>query len=153
MEMNTTVVDRAAAPVGWNWPGGADRSADRGSVRVGMPLSSLALTEDEYIDELRQLYLFTDDREVSTFLKRRPHLMDLLFEALVPIRRSFPAYEQRHLKIHVDPESGQRSLFVLIVTSEQTAAALARLENLDQDWWLEALPRAKGEMVISLRLV
>jgi hypothetical protein len=44
-------------------------------------------------------------------------------------------------------------LFVYIQTPLPVTAAREKLEQLDEEWWLDALPRAGGRLNIALEYV
>jgi hypothetical protein len=55
------------------------------------------------------------------------------------------------LEVVADPEAlGDKQLFVLIRTEHARKVARGLLAELDQAWWLNALPAAEGKMEIAL---
>ena len=102
------------------------------------------------ISELNRLYEFKDDL-VESFLKENPSLGSLLFEAHKIIQEYFDPEVAMALEVVADPEAlGDRQLFVLIRTELARQEARAHLAELDQGWWLDALPATEGKMEIAL---
>lgn len=97
------------------------------------------------------LYDFRRPREVSTFLQAHPFLLPLLVEAHRKIAEYFDPSAKSILEVITDLESeGGRELFVLVPTHDTPEEALSRLERLDQEWWLDVLPQARGKMTIDV---
>jgi len=109
-----------------------------------------ATPADELISELNGLYEFKDDL-VENFVVENPSLSGLLFEAYKIIPGFFASEVKMALEVVADPEAlGDRQLFVLIRTVLPRKEARQGLAELDQEWWLNALPRAEGKMEIAL---
>jgi hypothetical protein len=112
---------------------------------------SWAAPTDGFISELNTLYEFKDGPVVESFLEENPSLGDLLFDAHEIIREHFGPETRMVLEVVADPEAlGDKQLFVLIRTDLPRKDARARLAELDQAWWLYALPAAEGKMEIAL---
>lgn len=87
----------------------------------------------------------SDRESVELLLGQSPFLLPLLDEAL-PVLRS-------HLGGALTPElraSGDE-LHVLVPVAVDDEVAWSRLERFDEAWWLDALPRARGQMLVTLR--
>lgn len=115
---------------------------------VGVPFVS-----DGLIRSLRRRYEFRNDEAIREFLKEKPFLLHLLFDAYKEIREYFAA---PHLVLEViaDPEAQEeRELFVFIQTKLSPRAARPLLAEFDREWWIDAMLEARGEMNISLRYV
>lgn len=103
---------------------------------------------------LRRLYEFRGGLDVDHFLRNNPYLSMLLLEAREEIRKYFPTGTRAALEIVADPEAQEdRQLFVVIRTSLNPRVAHTLLSTLDQNWWLDVLPRAKGKMEMSLERI
>ncbi len=90
-------------------------------------------------------------REVSSFLQAHPFLFPLLVEAHGKIAEYFEPSTKPILEVIADPESeDSQELFVLILTHDTPEEALSRLDRLDQEWWLDVLPQARGKMTIDV---
>jgi len=97
------------------------------------------------------LYGFADDESVENYLARYPFLTDVLYMAHAKIREYFGPSDQLSLKVVEEPDlKASRRLFVLIHTTLRPREALTRLDELDHDWWLDALPATKGKLTIDI---
>nr|MBA3527782.1 hypothetical protein [Propionibacteriaceae bacterium] len=54
------------------------------------------------------------------------------------------------LELATDPEEGDSALFARIETPLPVDAALDRLNCLYDDWWLDALPEARGFLHVDV---
>jgi hypothetical protein len=106
---------------------------------------------DDDIDELHELYEFTDDVAVENFLWENSFLIDFLPLAATKVREYFGPDNPLALRIVKEPDARDgRRLFVLIHTALRPKEALARLDELDQDWWLDALPATRAKLTIDI---
>ncbi len=104
----------------------------------------------ESIQALRSLYALADAPAVASFLSRHPELSALLIEAHQRIGRHFPGH---HLSLSAvaDPEQDtEPRLRIGITTRLDGETALERLGRLDEEWWLDTLPRAGRFLFINL---
>jgi hypothetical protein len=121
--------------------------SDASTVRV--PSIQLHLVE--------QLYTFVQRDRVLRFLNEHAFLVPILLEAYGQIEVHFPP-SHLFLDVVTDPEvaadeAGERDseeLVLSIATRLDVKEALDRLAQLDNDWWLAALPRAEGKLCINL---
>lgn len=113
--------------------------------------SKTAAPTDGWISDLNSLYDFKDPLVVESFLEENPSLADLLSEAYKVILGRFGPGVKMALEVVADPEArGDKQLFVLIRTDLPRREARQQLSDLDQAWWLSALPAAEGKMEIAL---
>lgn len=105
---------------------------------------------------LNRLYTITCYPAIQRFLEERGFLVPLLEEAYGQLQTYFPE-TPLFLNVFSDPEAGRdapggdtEQLALSIVTKLDVDEAMARLELFDRNWWLDALPRSHGEMVITL---
>jgi hypothetical protein len=106
---------------------------------------------------IEQLYTLTHRDLVLRFLNEHVSLVPLLIEAYGQIEVHFPP-SRLFLDVVTDPEvagdeAGERDseeLILSIATQLDVQEALDRLAQLDNDWWLAALPRADGKLCINL---
>jgi hypothetical protein len=77
--------------------------------------------------------------DVHRFLQKHSNLIDVLLEAHRQIRKYFPT-EKLRLKLYVDPESPQWEKLVLSIcaSAESVDQALNQLDELDENWWIDA---------------
>ncbi len=101
--------------------------------------------------DLEDLYELAGD-EVEDFIREHPVLQDLVYEAHAEIRSLFGAEPRLLLKVLEDPddESEQAQLGMVIETSADRDSARTMLRKLDEQWWVEAMPKADNLMTISL---
>lgn len=103
------------------------------------------------IGKLSRLYKFRDAPAVEEFVRKNENLTELLEEAHKKIGEYFGI--DVSLELDVLRESDAKSsgrLFVLILTTLRPKEAVSRLDELDRDWWLNALPAAKGKVTIDI---
>ncbi|MGH9466514.1 MAG: hypothetical protein ACRD1Y_04085 [Terriglobales bacterium] len=88
-----------------------------------------------------------DRPKVEAFLHARPQLVPLLREAADAIRRYWGAGARYRLELVHDPEEGGADADSLVVCiASPSASAHAALDRFDQEWWLERLPLAQGDL-------
>lgn len=108
------------------------------------------LTEQD-IDSLERLYALRRRDEVIAFLSDHPFLVALLEEAHSEIQIYFNSYLQMTLEVVADPEAiDDRELVLFIQTELPPVEALASLDRLDEDWWLEASDASRGKLCIHV---
>lgn len=102
------------------------------------------------IQWLERLYTFREREEVLWFLESYPFLASLLLEAYDNIGNYFP-YTQVFLEVVSDPEAtNDYQLVSSIATNLDPGEVIDRLEQFDEDWWLDALDRAQGKLCINV---
>lgn len=151
---------------GWQWEG-IPRPGAYGSLYIAYSLLSSAgvdfghwqegtLAEtpsqiDRWIDLLAGLYEFRGYTDVSAFLRANPFLTTLLLEACWKVKECFGRGVPVALEVFTDPEQGNgKELFALILTDLNPEEALRGLSRLDDEWWLEASPRARCLLNIDI---
>jgi hypothetical protein len=106
---------------------------------------------------IEQLYTLVQRDRVLRFLNEHAFLVPLLLEAYGQIEAHFPP-SRLFLDVVTDPEvagadAGEvdsEELILSIATQLDAKGALDKLTQLDNDWWLAALPRADGKLCINL---
>jgi GTPase SAR1 family protein len=99
---------------------------------------------------LEQMYDFRKSIEISRFLEANPFLMPLLEEAYAHIRKYFPS-SQLILEVVADPEAlDEEQLVIFIVVKHDPDEASEVLNQLDEDWWLDAMERTQDKLCITL---
>ncbi len=109
------------------------------------------------LQSIEQLYTLVERDGVLQFLEGHDFLAPLLLEAHDRIDDYFPS-SQLFLSVVVDPEgvppadaTGNVDTLVLsIATRLDPIAAMEKLDQLDHNWWLDALPQAQGRLCINL---
>ena len=91
---------------------------------------------------------------VGRFLHAYPQLIEVLLEAYVYLQKYFGPDPQVTLEVVSDPEvEGVEELFTYILTSLPVNEALARLDKLDEEWFLDQLDRVGGRFNFNLEFV
>jgi len=84
-------------------------------------------------------------------LARTQGLRQLLDEALARLSELFPQGTfALVVESFFDQHSPDTHLYLVVTTSQQPDEALALLERFDNEWWLDALPRSRGIMSVTL---
>lgn len=99
------------------------------------------------IEMLERVYTFQGYMNITTYLKNNYFLIPILFEALGEIENYFPN-AKNILEVVRDSDSNQEKLFLKIMSSAHNSLEL--LDELDENWWLDTLPRTKLKMNIDL---
>lgn len=89
--------------------------------------------------------------EVEQDLKRLPHLLPVVEEAIGHLRRIFGNESMFAIERFEDPESPSRKpkLFLFVLTDIDAQRASALLSQFDEEWWLDNVCRAKGNLEVS----
>lgn len=102
------------------------------------------------IQWLERLYVFRNRAEVIWFLEKYPFLVSLLLEAYDKIGKYFP-HSPLFLEVFTDSEAVNESQLVIFIATNLTPdKAVERLDQLDEDWWLDALEQSQGKLCINL---
>lgn len=117
---------------------------ERARFEQSLAASTEANKESE-IEQLAKDYQFKDYAAVRSFLSSHSELLMVLHQGHHKVKDIFGFDTEIALEVFTDPESdtGQK-LFALIYTALPVDTALAQLERLDQEWWLEASIQANG---------
>lgn len=111
-------------------------------------------TFDELIadfNKIRSLYTVEEPLEAFKLIIDQEVMISLILEAHSKIRELFPT-ERLGLEVKTDPEiANWRSLWIAIYTKLEVEEAFAKLNILDDIWWLEAkIAAPKNDLHISL---
>lgn len=111
-------------------------------------------TETTAVADIERQYVLHDAQTVRKYLRSHPFLVPLLQEAYGEIERCFGNNLSVVLEVVVDPEiPNYRKLWVLMQIGREPGAARAKLDCLDDQWWLPQSHRANGSMNIGLEFV
>jgi hypothetical protein len=90
---------------------------------------------------------------VGIFLQEHQEIVSLLNDAYKEVRKYF-ASEDLKLDLVSDPEiAGDKQLFAYIFTALPVIDALKKLDEFDEQWWLDRVDRANGLLNFNLRFV
>lgn len=118
------------------------------------PNPNTPILADRSVSRLRRLYEFRGGLALERFLRDNDFLITLLLDAPEEIRKHFDSGTRVALEIVEDPEArGDQQLFVVVRTKFPPKVARALLAQLDQNWWLDVLPAARGKMEIATERV
>src|SRR6266566_842167 len=102
------------------------------------------------VQPLEQLYEFRKPAEVSHFLEANPSLTPLLREAFTHIRRYFLS-SKLFLEVVADSEAiDEEQLVVFVSANHDPDEASGALNQLDEDWWLDAMEKVQDKLCITL---
>ena len=102
---------------------------------------------------LQQAFALRGD--VQSMTDKNPQLVPLLLEARQHVDQIFGSEAPTVLAVVENPEAADSlpELFVYIQTPLPVPAAREKLAQLDEEWWLDALPRAEGRLNIALEYI
>jgi hypothetical protein len=110
-----------------------------------------AATND--LEDLERLYSFRQPIKVKRFLGEHAFLIPLL-DAAYDITTRYFAPLSLAIEVIADPDSTDDQQLVLFVLVESTPAeAFAKLQQFDNEWWLDAMDEARGRLCISLEFL
>ncbi len=100
---------------------------------------------------INDFYIVENTVDVNRFLQNNSNLIDVILEAHLQIRKYFPT-EKLRLKLFTDPESSQWEKLVLSVFAnpESVDEALNKLEEFDENWWIDASSGVAVNLCIHL---
>jgi len=116
------------------------------------PLTDLPL--ELQLRYLEVAYAFTDNPlQSSGFLEAHPRIVDLLYAAVQPLRRTFP---ESRFTVRIDGvpnpgiEESPEALLVTIWTKKDPIEAWTLLHGFYDDWWVECCPFADGKLLFDV---
>jgi len=104
-----------------------------------------------YPQRLAQIYRFSQQQEVESFLQKNDDLSPILIEAYEQIQGHFGAGTPATLEVFRDPEAEHEpELFLVIQTSLPGDQARTKRAQLYEEWWLRNSRRAGGRLHIDV---
>jgi len=108
-------------------------------------------TLDLGLEALEQLYILRRRSEVIKFLEDNSFLFPTLKEAYRQIRNYFGKSVQLILEVITDPEvAGEQELVIFVHINIPPDEVFKKLEQLDEEWWLDAPANARGKVCIDV---
>lgn len=102
------------------------------------------------LEEIERLYSLRKPLQVRRFLGEYAFLVPLLVAAHDVTTRYFAPLSLA-LEVIADPDSmDDQQLVLFVVLQLPPAEAFAKLQRLDNEWWLDAMDEAQGHLCISL---
>lgn len=108
------------------------------------------MVSTEELDSLENTYTFRNRDKVRGFIEEHPRLASILQWAPAEIRKYFPD-SYLSLQLSVDPEEPDFvELVVWVATSYDPKTAVAKLLDMDRDWWLCAMQHLENSFSIDI---
>jgi hypothetical protein len=126
--------------------------------RKHVELGRISAHREQREDDLQQVadrFYLRSKEAVCEFLRHHRFLLNVLLEARTRIDEQFKPNDRPVLELFTDPEddNSHAKLFALILTALPSKDASARLDRLDQDWWLRQSQEVKRAMNIDIEYV
>lgn len=100
---------------------------------------------------LSRLYNIRRESEVFKFLEDKPSIISLVLEAHERIRDYFGSSTELVLEVITDPEATEDyELVIFVRTSLSPDDAFSMLEQLDEEWWLDASSDMSEKLCIHM---
>jgi hypothetical protein len=97
---------------------------------------------------VESMYSLQETEKIQKFLEMNQFLVPLLYTAFFQIKKYFP---DAVVLLNFDQEyEDDQQLMATIITNKSPDEAFQRLQQLDEQWWLEALDDAKMKLSINL---
>lgn len=111
--------------------------------------NNLNPVETNVVKELRQSFVLSES--VVQFISKNSSIAILLIQAKEEIQKYFS--DELYLETVFDPENGKESLFLGINTKIDINEALAKMDKFTDDWWLNNMHRAGGDLSIDVMFI
>jgi hypothetical protein len=112
-----------------------------------------APTIANHVALINSSFIFRNQDRIFEFIKYQLDLLTLLVEARSKLIKYFRV-AQFILEVIADPDEPDDTQLVMFVrTGLSPEEALTALAHFDEEWWADALPRAKNKLTIHLELV
>lgn len=107
----------------------------------------------QLLSRLGRMYTLSNSSKLLRFFDENRYLINVVIEAHEELRKRFPS-EELLLEVVSDPEADScDELFAYILTSLPVEDALQRLNDLDDQWFLDELDRTNGLFNFNLRFI
>lgn len=115
---------------------------------AGSTIAVPSITPD--LTDVDRWFAFDGRQEVFVYLDRHPHLVPLLVDVATAVQRFFPADDELVLHVIDDADTQTEQLYAIVRTILPPDEAEARLDRLDEEWWLDAVELARGNFTIDV---
>lgn len=112
--------------------------------------ASVTLASSQLLALLERLYVLPQRERTLTFIERKPHLVLLLLEAYTVIHWYFHGVRLVLRPVESEEDGTEQLGLYIVVPQHDPDDAIARLAALDEEWWLDAMDRAFGELFITV---
>ena len=100
---------------------------------------------------LSQLYNIREESEALEFLEDNPALIALVVEAHERVRDYFGSSTELALEVITDPEAAEDyELVIFVRTNLSPDDAFSKLEQLDEEWWLDTSSDMREKLCIHV---
>jgi hypothetical protein len=105
------------------------------------------------VQELNQLYTLRGWDEVVSYIGENQFLIPLLISAPTQIKRFFPGVKLE-LELFIDYDNLSNRYLIIIIQSRYSAKETnRRLDELLENWWLEAMYDTNSQLSLSVEFV
>ena len=115
--------------------------------------STQVLNFEDRWGSIAEEFTITNSGMVKPFLKKNGFLLDLILASRTKIAEYFSGATPLALYLAQYPDEGHEELYLLIQTKLSAKESLPVLDRFEEEWWLDALPRAKCKMTIKLEYI
>ncbi len=99
----------------------------------------------------RSTFDIEDLDAVEAFVDRHPFLASLLERAPTAVATHFGEHQGLRLEVVADPDAeGAEHLYLFVRTDRPFEEAYERQRQLDEEWWLDAMPEARAMMTVGI---
>lgn len=93
-----------------------------------------------------------EKKEVYRFIQEQPVLLPLLLEVPKRVKQYFGALTEVWLEVVSDPEYPNNNQLIAFITTElEPEKAVEKLNQMDEEWWLEVSDNGLGQLEFLLR--
>ena len=114
---------------------------------------STSITElmDSLMDAIENIFLFKNENQVRFFLKENIFLLEIIVKSYAVLSELFKdsTFVLEHT---IDPEyqSDNEQLVLYIVTRMEPEPAYSKLNEFDNNYWLDVVSKTEGKLCINL---
>ena len=118
------------------------------------PNKTLSMYPTSDLQALEQRYIFRNRSEVINFTVNNSFLLQSLHEACEQIRNFFGKSTQVVLEVVTDPEFAEdQELVIFIRTYLSPDEAFEKLEQFDDEWWLDVPATVRKKLCIDVEFI
>jgi hypothetical protein len=114
-------------------------------------MATLAPDAAELLFEVERRFDLDDRERVLDYLDRHPHLLPLLIDVADQIPRYFRPDDRAFLQVIQDAETDVAQFYAIVRSSLGPDETESCLDRLDEEWWLDAVERAGGDLTVDAK--
>lgn len=111
------------------------------------------VVEHAWLNDLGNFYEYRGKAQVSAYLLTHPDLIDFLKDSYFQLRKCFGLDASYVLEVVTDPESNHPTLFGYIRTGLPIDEAQAKLDEFDDEWFLDRIEQVGNYLNFNLEMV